>query len=172
MLESKQPREKETRNSPRQQHPTSGRKGRARSLEHGGAELYTIEATSGVALETSDAVTLLENLTVKRGGTMLFAIAAVCAESGRKPSEDAEMGHQAEQAPQGAEILAPIAPLIAFKKKDGRKEEERQECQRVKCLPKGKQIVPEKGIASIEDVPVVTKKTVKAYPALTEKVTD
>ncbi len=131
-----------------------------------------MESASGVALEASNAVTLLEDLAVECCRAVDFAIAAIATEPGWKSPEQAEMAEQAEQASQRTKVLAPVPFLVTFQKENGHKKQKREESQRIERLAKGKHIMLEKVIGSGQMVPIVAKDIVKTDPALPENVAE
>ena len=101
----------------------------------------------------------------KEVGQSSAQAAAVGAEPVRDPAEGGKTGDKTEQCPEGAEIAAPVAGLVALQPDDRDEDERRQKGQRIERLPVREQIVLQKPVAGIEQVAAVPDETVEPDPA-------
>jgi hypothetical protein len=142
----------------------------ARFFWHGRAKTDPLETALGVTVETPDTITLLQDLAVEGRWAMLLTVTTIRAKPRWESLKDTEVAQQTEQTTQRAEVFAPIPPLVTLKEKNGCKKKKRQKGKGVEGFPKREQVTLEKTIASRKVVPVVSQKTVKAHPTLTESV--
>jgi len=99
--------------------------------------MNSLKVTSEFAIYAKNTIALLEDISIKTGGTYILAGPAIGAEFSGDSPEEGESAQNTEKSTEGTEVFTPVTFFKTFKEEDEEEKQERDECEGIKGFPEG-----------------------------------